>query len=404
MNMAQHFCFACFSTNTWEKRKARKQQFMLHLSARPDVGPVVYVEPPVNLFRLLCLPYAELRTQDDRRRWKRALRGTVEPLMGKLFLYTPLFYIPFSFRIPGIYAINLSIATALMRFRTRHILTGNIVVWLYHPLDAPILRFFRRRALAVFDWAESWPEYFTELGPRWRERVRSAEESMLRQCDIVFTVSRRLRDAALVFNPHSYQLKDGTIPELFANAAGAIPTALRALPRPIVGYVGSISSRVDLELLYELSSQVPQCSLLLVGNNLRSPHDLLRMKQHPHIFYIDAREYRELPDYIAAMDVCLLPYIPALVSSPATKIFDYLAAGKPVVSTDLPEMDDFAGLVTVTSTHAAFIEAVKAHIAHPDAAAAARRIALARANSWAHRTDDIMNVLNIQAAGRTQEG
>lgn len=398
--MAPRFCFACFSTNTWEKRAARKQQFMLHLSARPDVGPVVYVEPPVNLFRLLFLAFTELRAQDDRRRWKRALRGSVEPLMGKLFLYTPLFFLPFSFRIPGIYTMNLWIAAALFRLRTRHVLTDWTVVWLYHPLDVPLLRFFKRRALAVFDWAESWPEYFTEFGPRGRQWIGAAEELIVRQSDVVFTVSRRLRDAALRLNPQSYQLKDGTVPELFAAAAGVIPGPLQSLPRPIIGYVGSISSRVDLELLCALSDALPRCSIVLVGNNLRSPHDLLRMKQHTNMFYIDARPYRELPDYIAAMDVCLVPYIPALVSSPATKIFDYLAAGKPVVSTDLPEMDSFTGLVTVTSSRAAFIDAVAAHLAHPDADAAARRIAMARANSWARRTDEILDILNTRAAVR----
>ncbi|MEF9438616.1 MAG: hypothetical protein L0922_07775, partial [Candidatus Mariimomonas ferrooxydans] len=69
---------------------------MLHLSQRDDVEKVMYIEPPVNLFRLLLLPFSELKTGDGRRRWSRALMFRSERLSDKLYLNTPLFFIPSS--------------------------------------------------------------------------------------------------------------------------------------------------------------------------------------------------------------------------------------------------------------------------------------------------------------------
>lgn len=385
--------FACFSTNNWEKRKARKQQFMLHLSLRADVGNVVYVEPHVNFFRLLLLPVAELKTRESRTRWVRALTGTVQPLSEKLYLYTPVFFIPFSYRVSFIYNVNLFLTAALFRLRTKQLLPRDTVLWLYHPLDHPLLRFYKNRALAVFDWAEAWTEYFTELTPARREAVRAAEDTMIRTCDIVFTVSRRLLAMARPLNACSYQLKDGTIPALFEQPGTTVPDGLKTVPRPILGYIGSISHRVDLGLLAHLSEQLPDCSIVLIGNNLRTPRELARLRDRKNVFFLNAREYADLPAYVAAMDVCLLPYIPALVTSPATKIYDYLAAGKPVVSNDLVEMDAFDGMVKIARTPDEFLASVKAYLDGDDPDMKAKRTAEARQNSWALRVEEIMNIV-----------
>jgi len=112
--------FVCFSQNYWEKRKARKQQFMLHLSKRADVGKVLYIEPPLfNIFRLLFFPVSQLKDPDHRKRWKRALSFKIEPLSNDFFLFTPLYFFPFSFHFQFIYDINLFISFLIIKSKIK---------------------------------------------------------------------------------------------------------------------------------------------------------------------------------------------------------------------------------------------------------------------------------------------
>src|SRR3990172_4379151 len=115
------FSVICFSLNKGEKRRARKQQFMLHLSLREDVDKVLYVEPPLNFFRLLFLPFLELNSKENRNRWARALNFKIENSCEsrKLFIFTPVFFIPFSFRLQLLYNLNLYISFLTVKFRTK---------------------------------------------------------------------------------------------------------------------------------------------------------------------------------------------------------------------------------------------------------------------------------------------
>ena len=160
--------FICFSVNNWEKRRARKQQFMLHLALRQDVGGVLYVEPALNLWRLFLFPFSELRSRENRRRWMRAINFKIEhsPESEKLFIFTPLFLVPFSFRFQPIYNLNLYISLFVIKSKSDRLGFKNIVLWLYHPFDYCLLKWFKNRMVSCFDWAEDWAEYFIEFSPK----------------------------------------------------------------------------------------------------------------------------------------------------------------------------------------------------------------------------------------------
>lgn len=388
--------FVCFSINNWEKRWARKQQFMLHLSLRQDTGHVLYVDPPLNLFRLLFLPFTELKTDDQRKRWRRALHFQIEPLgePGKLFIFTPVFLIPFSFRCQFIYNLNLYISFLILRPKIEKLGFKDSVIWLYHPFDYKLLRWFRNKLLVVFDWAEDWAQYFTEFSPARRKYVASLEEKIIREADIVFVVSKELLERAKKINDNSYQILDGTTPEIFNNYNGRIPEELENIPRPLVGYVGTLFRRFDLDLIAELSKKLPHCSIVLVGNILLPSEELIKIRQN-NIFLLGGKGYNELPNYMMNFDVCILPYIPLPQTSPPTKIYDYLATGKPVVSTYLPALEDFSSLIKLAHTKEEFISFVSEALHENDAKIRSERLKKAEENSWFKRTEEIINIINV---------
>jgi hypothetical protein len=389
------FSFICFSINNWEKRRARKQQFMLHLALRQDVAKVLYVEPPLNPFRLLFLPFIELKTQDNRKRWLRALNFRIEsvPEAGNLFIFTPLFLIPFSFRIQLIYNLNLYLSFLVIKSKVRRLNFKKAVLWLYHPFDHKIIKWFKDKLLAVFDWAEDWEEYFTEFSGARRKYVASSQEMIIKEADIVFVVSKRLLGRAQKINHNSYQILDGTIPEIFAAYNGRIPDEMKDIPHPVLGYVGVVFTRIDLDLIFKLNEKFPRCSIVLVGNILLPPEKLIKIRQK-NIFLLGDKYYSNLPSYMMNFDVCILPYVYELsLSISPTKIYDYLATGKPIVSTSLPELEGFGGLIRLARTKEEFISFINDALNENDPRIKNERLQKAKENSWADRCNEIMALI-----------
>ncbi len=388
--------FVCFSVNNWEKRRARKQQFMLHLSLRPDVGGVLYVEPALNMWRSLIFFRRERATAEGRCRWQRAWTGQMEAAVDseKLFIYTPLSLLPGGFRFLFFYRWNLRLIHFFLRLRLRRRGFKDVVLWLYHPFDAPLLNWFKPRRAACFDWAEMWSEYFLEYKGSSRKMVAACEERVIRSCDAVFVTSQRLLDIARPLNPRSRLLRDGTVPDIFRAFDGSVPDDLKKIPRPIIGYAGTIYDRVDQELISALSQRFESSSFVFVGNIQADRIDVRPMRALKNVYFLGVKPYASLPGYIMNFDVCMVPYVLDPRTAAPTKIYDYLAAGKPIVATALPALAYLSAYVALAATPQEFMAALARSLKEADPAAAERRRQFARENSWAARAQEIMDAIS----------
>ena len=387
--------FICFSVNNWEKRMARKQQFMRYLSLRRDVQNVIYVEPPLNLwFIILKLP-SLMRDADRRRRVKRALSFRGENLSGKLSVFTPLTLIPFGYRWRWIYNINTRITAMTAKLQMKRLSFKRTVVWLYHPFDSLYTRIFGPAAVTVFDWAEDWAQYFIEYPPAERKKITAAEEYMVKSASIVTTVSKPLLERALLLNRRSYQVLDGVSTELFTNIPAA-PGDMKQAKSPVIGYVGTITDRFDTGLACAIAREFAHGSLVLVGQLHKNRVDVSPLTEFKNVYFTGEKAYAELPGYLARFDICILPYRTGSFSSPPTKLFDYLASGKPVVSVSFPEADRFDGLVLFADTNEEFIRCIKQALESDTAGRKNSRLAMAAENSWQARAGEIMNLLESE--------
>lgn len=377
---------------------------MLHLSLRDDVGKVMYVEPPLNLFRLLIFPFSELKTAENRCRWKRALRFKVErlPESKKIFIYTPFFIIPFSFKLQSIYNLNLYISYLIITFKIDRLGFNNSVLWLYHPFDFPLLTWFRERVLSVFDWAEEWGEYFIEYSERKREKIRALEENIIKNADIVFVVSQKLLEKAQKSNKNSYRMLDGTVYENFQKNPEHVPEDIKYIKKPILGYLGTINERVDMDLLEFISKELPYTSLVLIGDIHYRRIDISRFKrcnsENDNIYFLGGKSYEELGNYTRFFDVCILPYKPALSTFIfPTKIFDYLATGAPIVSTNVMDIERFKDYLYIANAKEEFINCIKLALNERSHELSKMRLEIAQENSWGKRVTQIMEYLKERA-------
>jgi len=163
-----------------------------------------------------------------------------------------------------------------------------------------------------------------------------------------------------------------------------VPDEIASLPRPVVGYVGAVSSWLDQELLAAVARAHRDWTVILIG-----PVDtgVELLKSLPNVYFLGQKEYSLLPAYVKGFDVTVIPFkINDLTRGVnPVKLYEYLAAGRPVVSTALPEVLPFRPVVSTSLNPVEFVKMVEDELAGDCSEKAASRVQLARRHSWQAR-------------------
>lgn len=216
--------------------------------------------------------------------------------------------------------------------------------------------------------------------------IRPLEERLLGRVDGVVATARVLVEKKAPRNGRVQYLPQGVNYEHFAEPR-PVPADLAALPRPIVGFAGGVSAACDIDLLLALSDANPTGTVALVGP---VSIDTARL-QRPNIVLLGNRPYAELPAYVQGFDVGIIPYIlnDWTRAVDPLKLLEYLAAGIPVVSTELPEVLKYREAVHVARTNDDFVAEVRRALAGEGPADRAARQAVAFRNTWARRGETL---------------
>lgn len=269
------------------------------------------------------------------------------------------------------------IARAIRTWHRRHAAGSPLALVMSYPHYLHLRDLVRPDVLVYFnldDYTMYWPNH--------ARRLVELEQQAVLEADLTVCVSRvrcETLQAALPgaadkirHLPHGAPTITLTAPD---HRPAPPPRDLASLPRPLLGFVGSLGDRVDWQLLERLSVAFSGGSIVLVG---RAPaalagadgigwfSDCERCLARPNVHLLGWRDQPEIGEYIRAFDVCLIPYRPEHpfnVTCCPTKIMDYMATGRPIVSTDLPECRLSSHLFDVAADDAAFERAVRAIVA-----------------------------------------
>jgi UDP-galactopyranose mutase len=218
-------------------------------------------------------------------------------------------------------------------------------------------------------------------------RLAALEAALLERADIVFTGGASLFEAKRNRHRNVHAFPSAVDVAHFAPARhGLAPAAeLERLSRPRIGWFGVIDERTDVDLLAGIGDLRPDWSFVLVGPTVKIDPATLPALANVHV--LGPRPYDELPSYIAGWDVAMMPFArneSTRFISP-TKTLEYLAAGRPVVSTsirDVVEPYERLGLVRIADEPASFVAAIEAALAHDLVAFRALADAVLAPRTW----------------------
>ena len=231
---------------------------------------------------------------------------------------------------------------------------SRFVLWYYTPLALKFSDHLRPDAV-VYDCMDELSAF--KDAPA---ELSALEHALLRRADVVFTGGQSLYEAKRHLHHNIHPLPSSVDVEHFATARGNVcdPLEQRHLPRPRLGFFGVLDERLDIPLLRGVAEARPAWQLVMIGPVVKiDPAELPRL---PNIHYLGPKRYEELPAYLSGWDLALLLFArnDATRFISPTKTPEYLAAGKPVVSTSIRDVVTPYGdrdLVRVANTVDGFI-------------------------------------------------
>lgn len=325
--------------------------------------------------------------------WWKSARGFRQE-QSNLYVYSPL-ALPFPY-------------SRIIRYINRFIMIRDLRRWAkIMRFDSPIVWTFLPTPLVVDTIENLNPKlviYYCidnfAASSSAARKIHRSETKMLKNVDLVFVTSQQLYDCAAQYSKDVYLFPFAVNMEAFDHVRERKnvlePNDLAHIPHPRIGYVGGIHRWMDMDLLYQLAGLCPDFQFVLVGPVQISAEQI---KSLSNIHWLGAKPHQDLPLYIKAFDVGLIPYRLTEYTDNVypTKLNEYLAMGKPIVSTPLREVKIFneqhEHLISVASDAEGFKNAIQ-DILFQKEHQETKRIAIARENSWSARIEKMSHLIS----------
>jgi len=374
----------CVGFADWDTELRTNQHHLMSRLGRDN--RVLFVES-------LGLRQPGLSSRDLSRIVRRVVRGLKPPReVDGVYVLSPL-VIPLH-RYAFVRAINRHLLPFLVRRALKRLDMSSPILWAYVP-QAEVLVDPLRPSTIVYHCVDDMAAQKGIDGPSFR----AAEERFVAASDLVFASSAPLAERLSKLSNNVVAMTNVADTQRFATALedGPVDPAVASLPSPRIVFTGAIvRTKLDLDLLIALARARPGWSFALVGPV--GPGDpstnVSALAREPNLHLLGKRRYEELPDVLRGADAALIPYdINELTASIfPMKVYEYLAAGLPVVATPLPSLEGVEGIVTAADADAT-VAALEELLESDGPEARSGRSKLAERHSWESRLDEIAEAL-----------
>lgn len=212
------------------------------------------------------------------------------------------------------------------------------------------------------------------------------EERLLREAELVVTSSQHLYDWATAYNSSTVLIRNAADITHFSMPPKEPLRELESIEQPIIGYYGAISDWFDIRLIETVARNRPEWTFVLIGHTFGC--DTSQIEKLDNVIFLGEKPYHELPSYLHRFQVALIPFMKNMLTKATNpvKLYEYLAAGKPVVSTHLPEVEAIASdIVSIAHTPKEFEQAIQEALQDTGTEIIKRRQDFVRHNNWVQR-------------------
>jgi glycosyltransferase involved in cell wall biosynthesis len=291
-------------------------------------------------------------------------------------------------------AINQQILRYSLRWLRRRLGMSRYQLWTFLPnvvehlgaLDPSLVVYYCTDEFSQFSYLD-------------KEKVSRWDSELCRRADVVFTTANPLLEKRKPLNPETHLALHGVDHEHFAQALREetkVAPELAGLTKPVLGFFGLIHDWIDLDLIAYVAQQRPSWSIVLIG---KPAVDISRLQNFSNVRLLGRRPYADLPRFCKGFSVGLLPFAINELTRNVNpiKMREYLSAGLPVVSTDLPEVRAQKNLCRVAGTREAFLEACEQAIASDNEVERRRRSEAMKKETWEAKVDEIGRIVGAVA-------
>jgi glycosyltransferase involved in cell wall biosynthesis len=319
----------------------------------------------------------------------KSLFSGIERVNGNLYVLTPL-AIPLH-KYPWVRKLNRELLLAQIRYYMKKLKIVDVDLWTFMPTMANLVGRLRERKL-IYYCVDDWSKFsFIES-----QSMAQLEADLVKRCDVVITSARELYEQKKKLNPNTHLILHGVDYGHFSKALGqdcSIPEDIRDIAKPIIGFFGLIHEWIDLSLIDRVGKVHPDWSIVLIG---KVSVDVSELKKLRNVHFLGQKKYGDLPGYCRAFDVAMIPFVINELTKSVNpiKLREYLAAGLPVVSVDLPEIRAYETTVRISRNHEEFIRNIELALINLQEEEKKERSAWMKREDWNFKVLEISKLLS----------
>lgn len=276
-----------------------------------------------------------------------------------------------------------------------HLNFTNIVLFIWSPFSTGVIGNLNE-SLIVFDALDNWVKHPDAQNAR--KQASLGYKTVKERADLIFTNSQALKD--FMENPRKNVLfiPNGVDTTFFQpNHNREYPADIRQIQRPIIGFAGKMSKRINTDLVSFLATEMPDVSFVFIGPILNKKW-IRPLFRRQNIHFLGDKHYSFLPKYINSFDLCIIPYnVGALdVDGDPIKLYEYLACGKPVVTTKIGGVEAFNEVIRIADTKEDFLKCLQTFLSSLKAGNVSReelRRAILPEHLWKTKADNMIDVI-----------
>lgn len=367
---------------------------------------VLFVEPPFSILSSF---------RDRNIRWRQLFNlGRLKHQGGDLYSYSPFKLLPLSLPFSKRFkfdAINKRIIFHYLKRYAKRLNIKNPILWVFFSDKQYDYYGLLNETITVADLYDKFPApSWDGMLPEHIQSLQQLQDKIIKEADIIFTVSRLLYDEFKLLHEKVFLVPNGVDYESFENCStsNCNVSIYEKLKKPTIGFLGMMHYKVDFELLDYIAESHPEWTILLMGkDNIHVDADrkiFNTLKNRKNVIWCGEIDRAAIPSFLGMVDVCLVPLKKLEINRYANylKIWEYFAAGKPVIAVNQGISYEYPNLIRLANSKEEILrnisEALKEDIGKE---LVNQRKLIAEGNSWKNRVKQMLKIIEESLATKS---